>query len=571
MKKNITINLCGRLFQIDEDAYELLQNYIESLHASFGRQEGGEEIADDIEERIAELFDELKANGTEALTIDHVKDIITRIGKPEQLTGGEEDAERTEDHSGKHSTAQDILNNVRARTAGKRLYRNPNDKMLAGVLSGFAAYTGTDATWWRIGYVLLLLGSNLFLGPLFKLFHLGGFFFSINMTLVLLYVILAFAMPEAKKPQQMLEMEGKDVTPQSLADVVVDEQQPQLQHTSVAREFFSVFMKIVLGFFVAIAFLIGIVLSIAFLAVLMTTIFALVMPASAAFDMPFTLGGMGLVEVWNYHPLLLIGFTLALLVVLFIPVYAITHMILSLSKRIRPMGVAQRIVCIVLWLIALGCVIPLGSTIASLHDQYGFERRAERDQWMTDYDRAYLKSQGWLLEKNENCHNDYVKNGEYFSGDRDVPYLDVWDEHAQQVFQVKTTIERVEAGNYRLICNARAEGQGVYIYVTTPDRITPIAMTMVPVYGNQGGKIWEDAQDKIKNDSLSDFQRQHLKEITDVNEGKGFGWSPVEVLFTIDNPSSITYGLTTDSSFTGMPYSAQWFSATDFKLERIEE
>ena len=61
MKKNITINLCGRLFQIDEDAYELLQNYIESLHASFGRQEGGEEIADDIEERIAELFEELSA------------------------------------------------------------------------------------------------------------------------------------------------------------------------------------------------------------------------------------------------------------------------------------------------------------------------------------------------------------------------------------------------------------------------------------------------------------------------------------------------------------------------------
>ena len=60
MKKNITINLCGRLFQIDEDAYEMLQRYTESLRASFGKEEGGEEIADDIEERIAELFDELK-------------------------------------------------------------------------------------------------------------------------------------------------------------------------------------------------------------------------------------------------------------------------------------------------------------------------------------------------------------------------------------------------------------------------------------------------------------------------------------------------------------------------------
>ena len=93
MKKNITINLCGRLFQIDEDAYEMLQHYTESLRASFVKEECGEEIADDIEERIAELFDELKANGVEAITIDHVKDIITRIGKPEQLTGEDDEEE----------------------------------------------------------------------------------------------------------------------------------------------------------------------------------------------------------------------------------------------------------------------------------------------------------------------------------------------------------------------------------------------------------------------------------------------------------------------------------------------
>jgi hypothetical protein len=85
MKKNITINLCGRLFQIDEDAYELLQHYIESLRHSFGKSEGGDEIVDDIEARIAELFTELREQGNEAITIDHVKAIISRIGEPEQL------------------------------------------------------------------------------------------------------------------------------------------------------------------------------------------------------------------------------------------------------------------------------------------------------------------------------------------------------------------------------------------------------------------------------------------------------------------------------------------------------
>ena len=77
MKKNITINLCGRLFQIDEDAYEMLQKYIESLRSSFGKQDGGDEIVDDIEARIAELFAEQNQQGIEAITIDHVKDIIT--------------------------------------------------------------------------------------------------------------------------------------------------------------------------------------------------------------------------------------------------------------------------------------------------------------------------------------------------------------------------------------------------------------------------------------------------------------------------------------------------------------
>ena len=74
MKKNITINLCGRLFNIDEDAYELLRHYIDTLRSYFAKQEGGEEIADDIESRIAELLEELKNQGIEAVNIDHIKE-----------------------------------------------------------------------------------------------------------------------------------------------------------------------------------------------------------------------------------------------------------------------------------------------------------------------------------------------------------------------------------------------------------------------------------------------------------------------------------------------------------------
>ena len=183
MKKNITINLCGRLFQIDEDAYELLQQYINSLRSSFGKQEGGDEIVDDIEARIAELFEELRQQGIEAITIEHVKDIITRIGKPEELTG--EEAQKTESKGNNweeqaRSAGQKIYENVRERTAGKKLYRNPKDKMLAGVLSGIAVYTNTDPIIWRLLIVLFTMcyGVGLFI-----------------------YIVLALVIPEAKTPE----------------------------------------------------------------------------------------------------------------------------------------------------------------------------------------------------------------------------------------------------------------------------------------------------------------------------------------------------------------------------------
>ena len=287
MKKNITINLCGRLFQIDEDAYELLQQYIDSLHASFGNKEDGEEIANDIEERIAELFDELKTRGTMAITIEHVKDIITRIGRPEELTDGNDSPHANENGNkgGGHrydsfrSAAKDIGDNIRARTAGKRLYRNPNDKLLAGVLSGIAAYTGTDATWWRIGYALLLLGSNLFIFPVFKLFHFGGFFFHFNLAFVLFYIVLAIAMPEAKKPKEVLEMEGKDVTPQTLADVVVeDKDRRQPVQKGQMRGCLSVMLKMLVGLFVAFAAVFGLILLGCFLLIVGSLIFIFIVP-----------------------------------------------------------------------------------------------------------------------------------------------------------------------------------------------------------------------------------------------------------------------------------------------------
>ena len=544
MKKNITINLCGRLFQIDEDAYEMLQNYIESLRSHFRRQAEGDEIVNDIEERIAELFDELKAKGIEAITIDHVKDIITRIGKPEELAG-EEGAEtfdwRKEGHRG--------YEYVRSKMSNRKLYRNPNDKMLAGVLSGLAAYTNTDPLFWRLGTVL------------FTFFYGVGF---------IIYLVMAIVMPEAKTPEELLQMQGKEVNPRNLADAVVDDKQSARKQSSGFREVFSVVLKIIFGFFIGIAILVGVVLAIAFLAVLMTTVFALLMPAKAAVTLPFTLGGMGLFEVWKFHPAVLIGFTLSLLAVLFIPVYAIIHMVLTLSKKVNPMSTTQRVVWIILWIVSLCCVIPLGGILGTYHDMYRHERLAEENKWMTDEDRAYLNAFGWKIELNANCHNDYVKKGEYFTGDEETAYIDVWDPHADQLFQVRSQEQVVDSGTYRITCNARAEDEGVFIYAKTPaNSHKPAALVMIPACGNEGGKIWEDAQEQLKSDSLPIAER--AMKIRNANDGKGFGWNPVELIVKVDRPrTTLCYGVSTWEETTQTSNHALWFSACDFKVEKIE-
>ena len=550
MKKNITINLCGRLFQIDEDAYELLQQYIDSLHASFGNKEDGEEIANDIEERIAELFDELKTRGTMAITIEHVKDIITRIGRPEELTDGNDSPHANENGNkgGGHrydsfrSAAKDIGDNIRARTAGKRLYRNPNDKLLAGVLSGIAAYTGTDATWWRIGYALLLLGSNLFIFPVFKLFHFGGFFFHFNLAFVLFYIVLAIAMPEAKKPKEVLEMEGKDVTPQTLADVVVeDKDRRQPVQKGQMRGCLSVMLKMLVGLFVGIAAIFGLVLLCCFLLIVGTLIFIFTVPGEIRHGLPFDLGYLNLAETFYLHPWAVVVFVASLLLALFIPLYAIVHMLLSKAGKVQPMGTTQRIGWIAIWLIALFSIFPSIGVIRNYNEWLNRNHQAEVRDWMTDYARDYLKEHCLKIDSRHHCYDNFVKSGEYFTGDTTVAYIDVemWGPERERRFQVSSNFgQEVEKGKYIVSCNARADGGGVCLFATAHDG-SYTAMHSVPAQGKEGGL--------------------------------GNGWQHVEMEVEIYGPTTLYYGISANPKFTTEPCHAKWFSAADFKVERKED
>ncbi|MFW5822522.1 MAG: PspC domain-containing protein, partial [Tangfeifania sp.] len=125
MKKTFTINISGTVFHIEEDAYEVLQKYLVNLKKHFGTDEEGKEILADIEARIAEIFTENSLDEKKVITIDRVNQVIETMGTPEDFA--EEEAE-----------AEEIYTSETKRK--RRLYRDPDRRVLGGVCGGLGAY-----------------------------------------------------------------------------------------------------------------------------------------------------------------------------------------------------------------------------------------------------------------------------------------------------------------------------------------------------------------------------------------------------------------------------------------------
>lgn len=159
MKKVININFQGRVIPIEETAYELLKQYIESLRRYFINEEGRDEIINDIESRIAELFSERLKKGVTCITDDDVNAVITGMGRPEDFDAQEAETMGTPPKQEKTYTQQESQGSYTYTTStpGRgRLYRNADDKILGGVCSGLANYLGIDPVVMRIVFVLLI-------------------------------------------------------------------------------------------------------------------------------------------------------------------------------------------------------------------------------------------------------------------------------------------------------------------------------------------------------------------------------------------------------------------------------
>lgn len=147
MKKVININFQGRVIPIEETAYVLLQKYVESLRLFFANEEGRDEIINDIEGRIAELFGETLKKGSTCITDGDVNKIIDSMGRPEDF---DDDEAKVHSQLGSEKSTRQQSYTYSGESGAKRLYRDENHKVIAGVCSGIANYFAIDPVITRI-------------------------------------------------------------------------------------------------------------------------------------------------------------------------------------------------------------------------------------------------------------------------------------------------------------------------------------------------------------------------------------------------------------------------------------
>jgi phage shock protein PspC (stress-responsive transcriptional regulator) len=257
MKKNISINISGIIFHIEEDGYDSLRKYLDSINRYFGSFEDSSEILADIENRIAEIFLSKLNEGKQVITLDDVNGLITTMGNVSDFKAAEEQEFTASEQ--KTSSWNEETKSSTYSTANKKLFRDAKRKILGGVCAGLGHYFSIDPVWPRVLFALLVLGSYGGLLLVYIIFWivipssedlkdessikkmyrdpekkvLGGVaggvaaFFGADVTVIrllfvvlsivgglgfILYVILWIALPQASSITEKMEMQGEPVT-----------------------------------------------------------------------------------------------------------------------------------------------------------------------------------------------------------------------------------------------------------------------------------------------------------------------------------------------------------------------
>lgn len=184
MEKVMHISLGGYSFTVDQEGYQLLRGYLDSLIARFGSGAEGREVLQSIEERLAELLSGTPGFAVGCLTADAVRSAIEQIGTPDDIA--------PEAVVNDHEQAEHYHQRL-------RLYRDPDHRVFGGVCAGLGLRVGVSPWIFRL------------------LFIVGACMYGAG---ILVYIVLWLAIPKAVTPLQKMEMKGEPLTFDRLQDEI---------------------------------------------------------------------------------------------------------------------------------------------------------------------------------------------------------------------------------------------------------------------------------------------------------------------------------------------------------------
>lgn len=331
MNRTIIININGIVFHIEEDAYEVLRSYMIAIKKHFGHTADSHEIVGDIENRIAEMFNERIVQGKkEVVTMQDVDEVIAQMGSVDDF--------ETEDTENVFTTESSY--EVPPTSGSRKLMRDPDDKILGGVCSGLGHYFGIESKWIRLILVLL--------------FVFGG-------TGFLLYVILWIVMPLAKTRADRMAMRGVAPNLQNFKRSFQEEMEGFRSNFSGAEEGirkgllsagnFIVKVFIVLAKVIGVIFIFGACIG---LVVLLISVFA-----SFGFlgsDRDIAMFPLNVIDPAFRTPMLI-----SALLVAIIPIIALVALIIRILFNKSAMGRYTGFTLLAAWLVAVGFTVVYAS------------------------------------------------------------------------------------------------------------------------------------------------------------------------------------------------------------------
>ena len=405
MKRALKINLSGRIFHIDEDAYEKLKIYLDTRSSHFSNIEDSKEIIDDIESRIAELLSELLSDDSQVINLSQVDEIIDIMGRPEEIVDDEVIGE---------SKKREYYSKAKQ---NRKLYRDPDNSVFGGVAAGISAYFGVDMLLIRI---------------LFVVFILAGFGFPL-----VLYLVLWVAIPKAETPAEKLEMHGEKVNVSNLEKKVKEEYEEVKENLKKARnskaakrtedafsEIFRVLGVIIIGFFKIILGIIAVGFVIAGISLILSLLGVAFFGAG--------MGSWGLFHLWDTEiqhyivpfvdPVNLTLFGIAGILVVLIPVLSIIYGLFKAIFRFKAKDKVLGMAAFTLWIIALVTVVSVGVSevknykydeevlssvqLTDLNSDTLYIMMSDYDEDIEDREYFNFNDQRYFISSNENVYGE---------------------------------------------------------------------------------------------------------------------------------------------------------------------